>query len=133
MATVINGAGITATAIDADEYSEDGQRKFACRAWVNFNGTTTPPTIRGSENVSSVARNGTGDYTINFTNAMVDADYAMIAQGGTGNGRWVMEFNGTYNTPDATSSHLSTSCRILYSSSGDTRMDNAGLYVTVFR
>ena len=46
-----------------------------CRAWVNFNGVTTA-TIRASFNVSSVTRNGTGDYTVNFTNAMPDANYS---------------------------------------------------------
>jgi hypothetical protein len=53
---------------------------YACRAWVNFNGTTaTPSTIRGSGNVSSVTKNGTGDYTVNFTTAMVDANYAFAS------------------------------------------------------
>ena len=46
-----------------------------CRAWVNFNGVTTA-TIRASFNVSSVTRNSTGDYTVNFTNAMPDANYS---------------------------------------------------------
>jgi hypothetical protein len=49
---------------------------YSCRAWVNFNGTTSPGTIRASGNVSSVTRNGTGDYTVNFTTAMLDANYA---------------------------------------------------------
>jgi len=31
---------------------------YACRAWVNFDGSTTPPTIRASVNVSSLTRNG---------------------------------------------------------------------------
>lgn len=48
-----------------------------CRAWVNLNGTTSPGTIRASFNVGSVTKNGTGDYTVNFTNAMPDANYAM--------------------------------------------------------
>lgn len=51
-----------------------------CRAWVNFNGTTNTGgfcTIRGSFNVTSVADNGTGDYTVNFTNAMPDANYSV--------------------------------------------------------
>jgi hypothetical protein len=52
---------------------------FTCRAWVNFDGTTTPPTIRASGNVSSATRNGTGDYTVNFTTAMPDANYAGTA------------------------------------------------------
>ena len=47
---------------------------FACRAWVNFNGTGTPD-IRGSGNVSSITDNGVGDYTVNFTTAMADANY----------------------------------------------------------
>ena len=48
------------------------------KAWVNFNGTGTVA-IRSSFNVSSITDNGTGDYTINFTNAMPDANYAVSA------------------------------------------------------
>ena len=47
-----------------------------CRAWVNFNGSGGI-TVNGSFNVSSVVRNGTGDYTINFTNSMPDANYSV--------------------------------------------------------
>lgn len=50
---------------------------YACRAWVNFNGTGTVA-IRGSGNVSSITDNGTGDYTVNFTTAMPDANYAAV-------------------------------------------------------
>jgi len=45
-----------------------------CRAWVNFNGTSTVA-IRASFNVSSITDNGTGDYTVNFTTALADANY----------------------------------------------------------
>lgn len=48
------------------------------KAWVRFNGTGTPA-IAGSYNVSSITDNGTGDYTINFTTAMADANYAAVA------------------------------------------------------
>jgi len=51
---------------------------YGCRAWVNFDGTTNTGgfcTIRGSGNVTSVADNGTGDYSINFTTAMPDVNY----------------------------------------------------------
>lgn len=47
---------------------------YACRAWVNFNGTGTVA-IRASGNVSSITDNGVGDYTVNFTTAMPDANY----------------------------------------------------------
>jgi len=51
---------------------------YACRAWVNFNGTGTP-SIRASGNVSSITDSGTGNYTVNFTVAMPDANIAAIA------------------------------------------------------
>jgi hypothetical protein len=46
-----------------------------CKAWVNFDGTGTPA-IRASYNVSSITDNGTGDYTVNFTTAFADVNYA---------------------------------------------------------
>ena len=52
-----------------------------CRAWVSFNGVTTA-TILASFNVSSITRNSTGNYTINFTNAMPDINYAVSSIGG---------------------------------------------------
>lgn len=48
---------------------------YACRAWVNFNGTGTVA-IRASGNVSSITDNGVGDYTVNFTTAMTDGNYS---------------------------------------------------------
>ena len=48
----------------------------ACKAWVNFNGTGTVA-IRAQFNVSSITDNGTGDYTVNFTSALADANYCV--------------------------------------------------------
>jgi len=60
---------------------------YGCRAWVNFNGTSTVA-IRGSGNVSSITDNGTGNYTMNFTTAMPDANYsAVVTAGGNAVGR----------------------------------------------
>tara|TARA_R110002126_G_scaffold41465_1_gene120522 strand:+ start:53 stop:544 length:492 start_codon:yes stop_codon:yes gene_type:complete len=53
---------------------------YGCRAWVNFNGTGTVA-IRASGNVSSITDNGVGNYTVNFTTAMPDANYAAIGSG----------------------------------------------------
>lgn len=50
----------------------------SAKAWVNFNGTGTVA-IRASFNVSSITDNGTGDYTVNFTNALADANYGVAA------------------------------------------------------
>jgi len=55
---------------------------YGCRAWVNFNGTNAftpnPSTsaIRASGNVTSITKGATGSFTINFTNAMPDANYS---------------------------------------------------------
>ena len=57
---------------------------YACRAWVNFNGTGTVA-IRASGNVSSITDNGTGIYTVNFSAAMPDTNYCAVGSliGGT--------------------------------------------------
>jgi hypothetical protein len=53
---------------------------YSARAWVSFNGTGTP-VIGGSGNVSSVTRNSTGNYTVNMTTAMPDANYSAVFSG----------------------------------------------------
>ena len=52
----------------------------SAKAWVNFNGTGTVA-IRASFNVSSITDNTTGDYTVNFTNALTDANYSVVGMG----------------------------------------------------
>jgi hypothetical protein len=71
-----NTTGNVVSSQVADAFNATGSAPlFACRAWVNFNGTGTVA-IRASGNVSSITDNGTGDYTVNFTTAMPDANYA---------------------------------------------------------
>ena len=75
-----------------------------CRAWVNFNGTGTVA-IRASFNVSSITDNGTGDFTVNFTSALADANYSFqgtASQAGTGsNGQMVSILASTAPTSSA--------------------------------
>ncbi|NBS68902.1 hypothetical protein EBT31_08280 [bacterium] len=77
----IANAAITAAKLDG---AQSGSAPiYAARAWVNFNGTGTVA-IRASGNVSSITDNGVGDYTVNFTTAMSDANYSAVAlPGGT--------------------------------------------------
>jgi hypothetical protein len=51
---------------------------YACRAWVNFDGTGTV-SIRDSGNVSSITDRGTGEYEMNFATSMPDNDYSAVA------------------------------------------------------
>jgi hypothetical protein len=101
---------------------------YGCRAWVNFNGTGTVA-IRASGNVSSITDNGTGDYTVNFTNAMPDANYTMTAQpwDGTNNSAgWAVVTAG--NTYSASSIRLHTKS---VSNQGNT--DIASIAIAIFR
>jgi len=50
---------------------------YGCRAWVNFNGTSTVA-IRASGNVSSITDNGTGQYTVNFATSLPATNYAVM-------------------------------------------------------
>jgi hypothetical protein len=72
-------------------------------AWVNFNGTGTVA-IRSSYNVSSITDNGIGQYTVNFTNAMADANYSISGVSGAGNTNLVALCQPFNTFPPATSS-----------------------------
>ena len=51
---------------------------YGARAWVNFEGSASGATIRGSQNVASVTRNAAGNYTVTLTTAMPDTNYAVL-------------------------------------------------------
>ena len=55
----------------------DDVEMYLAKAWVNFDGTGTVA-IRAAGNVSSITDDGTGLYTVNFTNAMPDANYSVV-------------------------------------------------------
>jgi len=83
--------------------------KRVCKAWVNFDGTTNTAgdcDIRDSFNVSSVTDNGTGDYTVNFINAMKDANYSAVVTASCLN--WVNSGNQAtaFNTGHVRVSHI---------------------------
>lgn len=76
--TSINFAGGLSASVVAGAATVQVPRDTTIKAWVNFNGTglVGTQTIRASYNVSSVTKNGTGDYTINFATPLTDANYA---------------------------------------------------------
>jgi hypothetical protein len=101
------------------------------RAWVNFNGTGTVA-IRAAYNVTSITDNGTGDYTVNFTTAMPDANYAVASSGqldnaGSANGDVI---TGAYRSA---TSHTTTSYRTSTVGSGGGVVDPVSYELAVFR
>jgi hypothetical protein len=76
---VVTGAGdvIVNNTLQFNSGYGSAATAYGCRAWVNFNGTGTVA-IRASGNVSSVSDNNTGNYTVNFSTAMPDTNYAYM-------------------------------------------------------
>ena len=108
---------------------------YGCRAWVNFNGIGTVA-IRGSGNVSSITDNGVGDYTLNFTTAMPDANYSatcMTANEDTNGNR------GAGNAQIFNGSSVTTSTLRIFTAFGSTassdgaKNDQVIICVAIFR
>lgn len=101
---------------------------YACRAWVNFNGTGTVA-IRASGNVSSITDNGTGDYTVNFTTAMPDANYAVVASSGDAQAIIKTADNWGVSGTNPTT----TSVRVFNRTGGSTAIDIQHMCAAIFR
>jgi hypothetical protein len=112
------------------------------KAWVNFNGTGTVA-IRASYNVSSITDNGTGDYTVNFTSALVDANYSIVGMSrnnhsgavdpNTGYGASVCISNST--SPTTTAVRIWTAGLVSTGAAANvvTVQDQATINVAIFR
>ena len=100
---------------------------YGCRAWVNFNGTGTVA-IRGSGNVSSITDNGTGNYTVNFTTAMPDANYSAQCSAGSGASGSAYIYNTFY-----TAAPTASAFRFLTVSFSGSDTDYAYVMASVFR
>jgi hypothetical protein len=120
----------TSTAATAPVFKDGNGTQIGtlCRAWVNFNGTGTVA-IRASFNVSSITDNGTGSYTVNFTNAMPDANYAAEITTGTNSSGGI---NTNFTDSPTTTSIGAFTYGIAGAGSGAYR-DTANIYVAVFR
>lgn len=82
----------------------DGSQAQIAKAWVSFDGTTSPPTIKSAYNVTSVSRSSTGVYTISFTNALADAEYCWSGSArGTGSSFYIV-YQSAFSSTQTTSS-----------------------------
>ena len=66
----------------------------SAKAWVNYLQTTN--TVQDSTNVSSVADNATGQFTVNFSSSMANAVYSTSTSCKSGSGLANARTNGTY-------------------------------------
>ena len=107
---------------------------YGCRAWVMFNGSNGSIFAQG--NVSSITRNGTGNYRVNFSTAMPDASFSVVAscsgQGSVNGSTNAMLVNasagGTNVTPTTTTTNL-----FCYHPGNSVAQDTTFVTVAVFR
>ena len=109
---------------------------FGCRAFVNFDGTTYTSvsgvnhcTIRASGNVSMVVRTGQGTYTITFTIAMPDANYAASISGEVNNSNSDIRRNARVFNYTA----QSISCVTGFNGNSDSKEDYTHVTIAIFR
>lgn len=103
---------------------------YAARAWVRFNGTGTPA-IAASGNASSITDNTTGDYTVNFTTALPDANFAVVAGGykdSASGGNNTSVVGRSFSAPAGTTGGIRINV-----SQGSTNVDSSYVDVAVFR
>ncbi len=100
----------------------------SAKAWVNFNGTGTVA-IRASFNVSSITDNSVGNYTVNFSSPIADANYAASAAAGSPGSR----DGGAFVPATAIPTTTALIVRCFGSNALDTSYDHTYVYVVVFR
>ena len=98
------------------------------KAWVNFNGTGTPA-IRASFNVTSITDNGTGDYTVNITTALTDANYSIVGSSGGQNSTT----NGAVYLLDQSTARTTSLFRVNIGNSVGGAVDTPQINIAVFR
>ena len=132
--TILNDQSSIESQVKTATNSSGSAPIYAARAWVNFNGTGTVA-IRASGNVSSITDNGTGDYTVNFTTAMADANYNSVAMGrhysGVSDAGFIVCFQN--GATDGTTGRLAGSLRVSSHQSNTTMVDSPCVTVTIFR
>jgi len=121
---------IAANAVTAAKLGAD-QASGLAKAWVNFNGTGTVA-IRASFDVSSITDNGTGNYTVNFTTALADANYCVHATTGS---TTTQSIGGVRIGGGVAGATFTTSaCTFLTTDGGDTQyLDFDRVFFSVFR
>lgn len=123
--TVLSSSSDIESQVKAATNASGSAPIYSCRAWVNFNGTGTVA-IRDSGNVSSITDNGTGNYTVNFTTAIEDANYNAVFGCQSSGLRFILEDG---DTPVRTT----TALRIFSLNSANATVDNSIMSVAIFR
>ena len=132
---VIQEADLATASVTADKIATNSvttaklgsaEQSGLCKAWVNFNGTGTVA-IRASYNVSSITDNGVGDYTVNFTTALADANYIVVGSSSD-------TFSALAGFCNYNNGQTTTGARVLgVNTSNGNALDRPQMFVAIFR
>jgi len=120
----------TATTATALSTASGSAPSYSARAWVCFDGTgtvSTNQTILANGNIATAYKNGSGDYTLTFTTAMQDANYAIQITNSATTGGGISGYGSPSTSPTA------AAFRIVIANGAGAPVDSPGVYVTVFR
>ena len=128
MSTIKVGTLLAADGSTTTQPSIPALAPAMAKAWVNFNGTGTV-VIRDDYGVSSITDNGTGQYRINYSNAMANTSYCPTIGNtadslGNGDNRWILVVTSVSN------SYLDVASTVVQN--GFSYSDKSHCLVTVF-
>jgi len=122
--TGVSTAGSIAVTGEGNSTTTNLQQGLA-KAWVNFNGSASGAAARDSFNVASMTDNGTGTYTVTFSNAMSSTSY-------TASGLIALENDaGSYN-PLAVADRATASCRVDCENNSSSNSDPVAVDTQIF-
>lgn len=101
-------------------------------AWCVFNGSGTIALVQNSSNVSSLTDNGVGDYTVNFSPSLTDANYA-VSGSGSGDAYKDIVCLKAASEGAAATSKTSSACRIVCGRTEGTMTDGVVISVVFLR
>jgi hypothetical protein len=141
----INTGGVTRATVDssgnvtcANDLSVDNDLKidsgfgstttvYGVRAWIKINGQTA--SINGSGNISALTDNGTGDFTVTFSTAMPDTNYAAVGMGSMNGGNGSVAINTSSHIPVL---YSTTQCRFCNSNTNTGALADGGAIGAAF-
>jgi hypothetical protein len=117
--TALNGQNYPITVVNANQFSFQTTSTGTATGTLSWTGV-----IRSGYNISSITKNGTGDYTVNFATPMSDANYSVVITASSeGNGYFV---GGSVNSYSSfTTAPSTSSVRVFTSLSGSNNLISA--------
>ena len=99
------------------------------KAWANFSLTGGTVTINKSYNISGIIRNSTGNFTVTFTTALTDTNYAVVGSASWDSSSGIVA--GTVG-PQGSGAYTTTSCAMFCGNGTGAALDCTRISIVFF-